>query len=82
MDKDVRPRARAGTWLVVAVLLAILALSFVILYIGWGLPDDTPGTAMSTAGYVAMTLGIVATLLLGVGLMSLVFYSSRHRDND
>jgi hypothetical protein len=28
-------------------------------------------------GYVAMAFGIVATLALGIGLMSLVFYSNR-----
>ncbi|CAN5907353.1 hypothetical protein BH11PSE3_BH11PSE3_16720 [soil metagenome] len=72
---------RSGTWLVVAVLLAILALSLVILYVGWGLADDVPGAGMSTAGYVAMTFGIIATLALGIGLMSLVFYSSRHGDD-
>jgi hypothetical protein len=32
---------------------------------------------MSTAGWVAMALGIVATLALGVGLMALVFISNR-----
>jgi hypothetical protein len=31
----------------------------------------------STAGYVAMTLGVVLSLIVGVGLMALLFYSSR-----
>jgi hypothetical protein len=43
--------------------------------IGWDTADE--GTPMTTAGYLAMTLGIVATLALGSGLMALVFYSSR-----
>jgi len=30
-----------------------------------------------SAGYVAMTLGVVATLALGVGLMALMYYSNR-----
>lgn len=72
---------RAGTWLIVAVLLAILALSVVVLYVGWGIADDAGGMAMSTAGYLAMALGIVATLALGIGLMALVFYSNRHGDD-
>jgi ABC-type Mn2+/Zn2+ transport system permease subunit len=29
------------------------------------------------AGYVAMAIGVVFSVLLGVGLMVLVFYSSR-----
>jgi len=53
----------------------------VLLYVGWILPDDTPGQSMSSGGYVAMIFGIVATLALGVGLMSLVFYSNRHGDD-
>lgn len=73
-----RENRRAGTWLIVAVLLAILALAVVTLCVGWGIADDTEGMAMSTTGYVAMALGIVATLALGIGLMALVFYSSRH----
>ncbi len=72
---------RAGTWLIVAVLLTILALSVVVLYVGWGIADDTQGMAMSTTGYVAMALGVVATLALGIGLMALVFYSSRRGDD-
>ena len=81
MANETRPTRRTGTWLVVAVLVAILALSIVLLYVGWILPDDTPGQSMSSGGYVAMIFGIVATLALGVGLMSLVFYSNRHGDD-
>ena len=38
---------------------------------------DIGDGGMSPAGWVAMGLGIVATLGLGIGLMALVFYSSR-----
>ena len=33
--------------------------------------------AMTTTGYVAMAAGIFFTLALGIGLMTLVFYSNR-----
>ena len=33
---------------------------------------------MSTAGYVAMVLGIVVALALGAGLMALMYYNSKH----
>jgi hypothetical protein len=33
---------------------------------------------MPAIGYVAMGFGIVLSLLVGCGLMALVFYSSRH----
>jgi hypothetical protein len=36
------------------------------------------GPPMPATGYVAMALGVVFSLLVGVGLMSLLFYSSRH----
>jgi hypothetical protein len=36
------------------------------------------GPPIPTTGYVAMWLGIVFSLVVGCGLMALVFYSSRH----
>jgi hypothetical protein len=36
------------------------------------------GAPMPTTGYVAMTLGVVFSLIVGCGLMALLFYSSRH----
>jgi hypothetical protein len=36
------------------------------------------GSDMDRHGYVALAIGVVATLGLGIGLMGLVFYSSRH----
>jgi hypothetical protein len=35
------------------------------------------GSGISPAGWLAMALGILATLALGIGLMSLVFISNR-----
>jgi hypothetical protein len=35
------------------------------------------GARISLNGYIALFLGIAATLALGMGLMSLVFFSSR-----
>ncbi len=36
------------------------------------------GPPMPEVGYVAMTIGIVFSLLIGIALMALLFYSSRH----
>jgi hypothetical protein len=69
---------RAGTWLTVAVLLALLGMACVIVYVSLTPPGGEQGTPMSAGGYVAMALGIIATLGLGIGLMSLIFYSNRH----
>lgn len=68
----------SGGWLTLVVLGAMLALAIVVGYVGWGMGDsDDPEQAMTTSGYVAMALGIAVTLALGIGLMSLIFYSNR-----
>ncbi|MFL4970571.1 MAG: hypothetical protein ACJ8EU_17720 [Xanthobacteraceae bacterium] len=36
------------------------------------------GPPMPAAGYTAMWLGIAFSLVIGCGLMALMFYSSRH----
>jgi hypothetical protein len=76
---DNRPKAKYGwaTWLVLAVLVILLCLAIAVLYVGWQAGADDVGSGISGAGYVAMTLGIVATLALGIGLMALIFYSNR-----
>jgi hypothetical protein len=70
----------AGIWITLAVLGMFLVLALAFSYVGWTSSSDATEhqmQQMSTSGYVAMTLGIVATLALGVGLMTLVFYSNR-----
>jgi hypothetical protein len=68
-------KAGLGTIIVLAILVGLLLLAIVFMVIGWGAPDG--GTPMSVGGWIAMILGIVATLALGVGLMTLMFYSNR-----
>lgn len=65
-----------GAWALVAVLLMLLALAVYILVSGWSSAGDA-STEISAAGWVAMGLGILATLGLGIGLMALIFYSNR-----
>jgi hypothetical protein len=72
-----KAKSHWGTWLVLAVLIGLLGLAFAELYIGWSPGDDDVGTGVSGSGYVAMALGVLATLALGVGLMALMFFSHR-----
>jgi len=44
--------------------------------------DDSGGQAMTGNGVAALIIGAVATLVVGGGLMALVFYSSRRGYDD
>ncbi len=61
------------TWLTIGSLLVLLAATCVVAYIGWTLTD----VQMPAWGYVTMALGIIFSLVVGIGLMALVFYSNR-----
>ncbi|HXX02847.1 MAG TPA: hypothetical protein VEJ37_00830 [Xanthobacteraceae bacterium] len=67
--------ATLGTIALVVALLAILIAAGWFAARAW---ISVEGPPMPVNGYVAMTLGIVFSLIVGIGLMGLVFYSSRH----
>jgi len=58
---------------VALAISTVLAVVVVIVEFLSGLGDSE----ISPAGWLAMGLGIIVTLALGIGLMSLVFFSSR-----
>ena len=64
---------KVARWIVIAVLSALLLAASVLGYLGWTSTD----TSVPASGYVALVLGVVFSLVVGVGLMALVFYSSR-----
>jgi hypothetical protein len=64
-----------GTILTLVILVGLLVLAIIFMLVGWDEPDG--GTPMSSAGWIAMILGVLVTLGLGVGLMALMFYSNR-----
>lgn len=66
-----------GTIAVVAALLGLLAFAIYIAVSGWGSGTEAD-VPMTTTGWIAMLLGILATLALGIGLMALMYYSSRN----
>ena len=65
---------RYSTWIAIAIAAAVTGLVVLVCAHFWGEIGDT---GISTAGWIAMALGVLATLGLGIGLMSLVFISSR-----
>ena len=60
---------------VILPLVAFLAASVWFAYYVWA---SDAGPPMPASGYVAMALGVLFSLVVGVGLMALVFYSNRH----
>ena len=74
-QSDIEPANPHGNSLgvVIAVLSAFLVAAAVVGYLVWTSSD----TSMPRSGYLAMTLGVIFSLIVGVGLMALIFYSSR-----
>ena len=64
-----------GTIAILTGLIAILAAALSFAADVW---TSISGPPMPAVGYVAMILGVVFSLLVGCGLMALLFYSSRH----
>jgi hypothetical protein len=75
----VEPRAKLGPVSKIAFvavpLLAMLAFAVWYASHAW---TALSGPPMPATGYVAMTLGIVFSLVVGCGLMALLFYSNRY----
>jgi hypothetical protein len=70
-----RSLSTLGTIALVVALLAILTAA------GWFAAHawiSVQGPPMPADGYIAMALGIIFSLVVGCGLMALLFYSSRH----
>jgi hypothetical protein len=63
-----------GSWTIIAILLLLLAGTVVVSYLGW---TSAAGIDVPASGYVALALGVIFSLVVGVGLMALVSYSSR-----
>jgi hypothetical protein len=62
-----------GKWLMMAALLGLLALALWAAYRQWILID----IAVPAWGWGFMVMGVALSVLVGGGLMALIFYSSR-----
>ncbi|WP_225183927.1 hypothetical protein [Bradyrhizobium sp. NBAIM03] len=63
-----------GAIATIGVLFGLLLFSIVVAVLGWTSAGDV---RMSLDGWIALALGTFFSLLVGIGLMGLVFYSSR-----
>ncbi len=64
-----------GKWILLLSLVALLVVAAVFSYTIWSAPG---GAEVSANAYIAMALGVIVTMAVAVGLMSLTFYSDRH----
>lgn len=68
-------RRNLGLAALLVPLFAILVAALWFASRAWTVVNGPP---MPGIGYLAMTLGIIFSLIIGCGLMALLFYSSRH----
>jgi hypothetical protein len=73
-EPNASSRLSRGGWIAILVLLAFLVTAIVYAVHGWNQLGDVGIPAM---GWAFLIAGIVVTVLVGGGLMALVFYSSR-----
>ena len=64
---------------IIVPLVGLLAAAVWFAVSTWNAIEGPP---IPAEGYVPMALGVVFSLVVGIGLMALVFYSSRHGYDD
>ena len=64
-----------GKWILLLSLVAMLVVAAVFSFTIWTAPG---GAEVSANAYIAMALGVIVTMAVAIGLMSLTFYSNRH----
>jgi lipid-binding SYLF domain-containing protein len=69
-----KQRIGMGSWAVLTILMALLAVTVFVAYLGWTLGKDAE---VPTSAYVAMAFGVIVSLAVGFGLMALLFFSNR-----
>ena len=69
-----RSKLRVGPTIAVGAVTLALCVSIGLLYIGW-----QPGAALSLTGYIAMALGLLAEIMLGIGIVLLIHHDKHDR---
>ncbi len=72
------PKLKLNVLATIAFVVPLLAILAAALWFAAGAWTAVSGPPMPAGGYIAMILGIVFSLIIGCGLMALLFYSSRH----
>jgi hypothetical protein len=61
-------------WIAIVILTGLLVAALWYAVHAWG---QMPGVGLSPLGWLFLVLGVVTTVVVGAGLMALLFYSSR-----
>jgi hypothetical protein len=64
----------AAGWVAIVVLVALLGAALWYAQHAWG---QMPGVGLSPLGWFFLVMGVLVTVVVGAGLMALLFYSSR-----
>lgn len=67
-----RSSSQVGPLIAVSGLTLLLCLGVVALYVGWDSVTGQAGFSLTGTGYLAMAVGLLAALVLGVGLALLI----------
>jgi hypothetical protein len=73
-----KPNAKLRALGMIALFAPLFAILAAALWFATRAFTEISGPPMPIGGYIAMTLGVVFSILVGSGLMALLFYSSRH----
>ena len=79
-ESQKRPGTPAGGrlgpagWIALVVLFGLLGWAMWYAVHAWGM---IPGVGIPPVGWLFLVLGVLLTILVGSGLMALLFYSSR-----
>lgn len=70
---------RRGSWVALGVAMLAMASVIAVSVVNW---ESIGDSGISVNGWIALVLGVLVTLAIGVGLMTLVFISSRRGYDD
>ena len=72
-------RLSVGAWLAIVVLIGLLVAAIVGVSLSG---TEDMASDVSGSGTIAMIFGVLFTIVVGAGLMGLIFYSSRRGYDD
>jgi hypothetical protein len=65
---------RLKSWIAVAIAVVVMAILIAVSASNWHVIGNTN---IDANGWIALILGVLVTLALGIGLMALIFISNR-----